>query len=81
MEIDYLLKEDNESKIMTKMRLHILWNFLKYPQNVKYQQISDKNLYNNLKSKCHKLCGNVDQVFSNLKNRLQKIGFEKRNDN
>ncbi|ETO09880.1 hypothetical protein RFI_27497, partial [Reticulomyxa filosa] len=74
-------KEDSESKIMTEMSLHILWNILKYPQNVKYQQISDKNLHNNLKSKCHKLGGNADQIFSNLKNRLQKIGFEKRNDN
>ncbi|ETO15459.1 hypothetical protein RFI_21907 [Reticulomyxa filosa] len=74
------LKESNEIKIMREMCLHILWNILKHPKKIKYRQISNQGLYDNLKRKCYRLGTNVDQIFDVMKYNLFQFKFEKRND-
>ncbi|ETO35655.1 hypothetical protein RFI_01407 [Reticulomyxa filosa] len=73
------LKEENELKILREMRLHILWNILKYPKHIKYRQIHKQALYNNLFSKCHQLGADFEQVFISMEKNLQTIGFKKGN--
>ncbi|ETO29215.1 hypothetical protein RFI_07913 [Reticulomyxa filosa] len=75
------LKEDNELKILREMCLHILWNILKYPNEIKYRQINGQCLFNNLKLKCQQLGVNVNQTSNHFQSYLQALGFEKRNEN
>ncbi|ETO11276.1 hypothetical protein RFI_26097 [Reticulomyxa filosa] len=75
------LKEDNELKILREMCLHILWNILKYPNELKYRQINGQCLFNNLKLKCQRLGVNVNQTSNHFQSYLQALGFEKRNEN
>ncbi|ETO34589.1 hypothetical protein RFI_02500 [Reticulomyxa filosa] len=74
------LHEDGDLKILREMCLHILWNILKYPTNIKYRQINYQNLYDNLQSKCYQLGKDVNQIFVIMEHNLQRFGFEKRND-
>ncbi|ETO22895.1 hypothetical protein RFI_14300, partial [Reticulomyxa filosa] len=63
------------------MCLHILWNILKYPNNIKYRQINNQDLHNNLEFKCHELHINADEIFEEIKKNLQEFGFKKGDDN
>ncbi|ETO16584.1 hypothetical protein RFI_20754 [Reticulomyxa filosa] len=73
-------KEDSELRIIREMCSNILWNILNNPKQIKYRQISHKNLYNTLLSKCKKLGGNVDQIHEYMEYHIQQFGFKKRND-
>ncbi|ETO27328.1 hypothetical protein RFI_09804 [Reticulomyxa filosa] len=73
-------KQDNKVKIMKELCLHIFWNLLKYPKDLKYRQISSKYLYNNLQSKCHQVGENMDKIVGHMEQLLQRFGFEKYND-
>ncbi|ETO30754.1 hypothetical protein RFI_06368 [Reticulomyxa filosa] len=76
----YRIEEKIELKIKREICLHILWNILKYPKNMKYQQISTKSLYDNLKWKCYQLDANIDEIFEDMKCNLREFGFEQSND-
>ncbi|ETO35307.1 hypothetical protein RFI_01757 [Reticulomyxa filosa] len=64
-----------ELKVLRRMRLHILWNILKYPKYIKYQQINKQALYNKLLLKCHL---DLEQMIEEMKVYLQQLGFKKR---
>ncbi|ETO08637.1 hypothetical protein RFI_28752 [Reticulomyxa filosa] len=66
---------------MIEICLHILWNMLTYPNNIKYYQINSNILYNNLERKCKLLNVNANKLFVNMEYHLKQFGFEKRNDN
>ncbi|ETO31224.1 hypothetical protein RFI_05897 [Reticulomyxa filosa] len=53
---------------------------LKYPKHIKYRQISDERLYDNLQRKCEQFGGNIKSTFEKMEHLLQIIGFEKSND-
>ncbi|ETO28374.1 hypothetical protein RFI_08759 [Reticulomyxa filosa] len=74
------LKEENEIKISREICLHILWNILKYPKQIKYRQIHKQVLYNYLFQKCHSLDINFEQMFIGMELYLQHFGFKKGND-
>ncbi|ETO07197.1 G-protein beta WD-40 repeats containing protein [Reticulomyxa filosa] len=59
------------------MCLQILWNLLNYPKETKYRQISDRNLCDNLKSKCSGLKVNEKIVLEEMNCFLEKFGFQK----
>ncbi|ETN98557.1 hypothetical protein RFI_38934 [Reticulomyxa filosa] len=73
-------KEENETKILREMCLHILWNILKYPKRIKYRQINKQALYNHLFKKCYMLSADFEQVLMDMEKNLQYLGFKKGDD-
>ncbi|ETO33791.1 hypothetical protein RFI_03310 [Reticulomyxa filosa] len=80
-QISYIPKiDEKELGILREMCLQILWNLLNYPKETKYRQISDRNLYDNLKSKCFRLKINEKIMLEKMEYLLKGFGFQKGND-
>ncbi|ETO35304.1 hypothetical protein RFI_01759 [Reticulomyxa filosa] len=74
------VKENSVIKIIREMCIHILWNILKHPANIKYRQINHQTLSQNLKKTCVQFNADFDEISTAMEYYLQEIGFEKGND-
>ncbi|ETO23956.1 hypothetical protein RFI_13202, partial [Reticulomyxa filosa] len=71
------IKENNKLRIMREMCIYILGNILNSPINIKYRQINNDYLYQNLKRKCELLNVDIKQIWTDMQCNLTKFGFEK----
>jgi len=70
------LNEKSELKIVREMCLTVLWNMITKPTNIKYLQINNHSLINNLKRKCNELGADSKQVINQIEYQLKQFGFE-----